>query len=160
MFVLFFSRSEITFFVVRESNGQKQQTASFWLVLVHFRVFYCANFQNIGQQNGVIWDVFDMSNFRLWDTVTGACLNLRSLNKREWQLLSQYFYKCQSHLRSWFQTFFGICDFNWQIKMCCEVTLRLFHFCVLEYWRTQKFPESVKEEWNLHCDPTKKKKMK
>ena len=103
-------------------HGQKRL---FWQLPVPFRVVYCADFSNTGQQNRATWkDMTDISNFRVWDHVAGTCFNLGFPNKL---LIDSRcsISKSQSRLRSWFQMAFGIRDLNWQVRMCCEVPLRL-----------------------------------
>ena len=76
--------------LIIESERSKTR---FWQVIVHFCVAYCANFLNIVQQNGVTWkDMIDISNFRVWNPMTGTCLNL-TFSKKFWLTAAAVFLK-------------------------------------------------------------------
>ena len=113
---------------------------SVWQIQVHLRVVYCANFLNIGQQNGVIWkDMIDILTLLLWDPVRCTCFNLTVLNKvliDSWRTISKSVYYIL-----WFELSFGVRDVDWQVRMHCAVQLRL---CVYYKQHFFKFLPSLR----------------
>ena len=76
-------------------EGKRPKATSFWLVLVHFRIVYCANFLHIGQQSGVTWKgMIEISEFEC-DSVTGDCLNLIFFLTNFWLTVGVVFLKAR-----------------------------------------------------------------
>ena len=88
-----------------------------WQVLVHFWVVYCPNFQNIGHQCGLTWEIVsDVSTFRVWDRYlsdidfsykvffdSSWCRFFKSVNH-----ISDHSLKCLS--KSLFSVYLSECD--------------------------------------------------
>ena len=95
-----------------------------WHVRVFFRVVYCAHILNSGKPNGVTWeDMIDRSTFRVGNTVRGTCLNT-TFWTNFWLTTGVVIYLKVS-MRSPIMISNRIFDLNWQIRMCCEIPLRL-----------------------------------
>ena len=87
---VFWKRLMSSFFMLFKTcilwRHQRDQSSfvnvSFWLILVHFGVVYCANFLNIVKEKMASPEnTWLTSTFRVWDPVTCNCLNLMCSNK-------------------------------------------------------------------------------
>ena len=63
----------------------------------------------------------------------------------DWQMLL-CFWKCQSHLRSWFQMSVSIFDLNWQVGLCCEFPLC---FCVKVELESQENGNEIIDRYSV-----------